>query len=608
MNAAEVKNLLSGRAEEVCAMLLPGGKRRGAEWMCGSLGGEAGESLKVHLVGSKAGVWADFAASQGGDIIDLWMGVKAQDFVAALRDIKQWLGIEDDLCREFSKPRNFERKFVRPSMDTVEPLQSGGPVFDYLTKTRKLDPEILHKYRVGQMRHSQFGDTIVFPAYEPTGRAVDMIKYLAVNRGEDGKKRSWSSAESKDHLIGWNVVTPNDRSVCITEGEIDAYTVAGWGTRALSIPRGVKAMDWIEHDYEALERFELIYISTDMDAEGCKCAEEIAARLGRSRCFRVKLPAPYKDANEAALAGFEGPDWLECVDTARTLDPQELRSIGEFTNEAWEALYPTNPKTRGTEPPIAMPWRCRHGEVSLWTGINGHGKSQLLLQFGLHDMWQDERLCIASLEMPAAKIAAQLVRMTLGRMPSDKERASSDTALAWLAERTWLIDRVGVIHWRELMPIMEYAAKRYGCTRYIIDSLVRVGIGEDDYEQQKEFVGALTTFAGKYGHVHLVAHPRKGQDEAQVPGKMDVRGSGTLADLVHNGFTVWRNKEKEAQMQQPVPSQQVRDRPDGIVALWKQRETGEEPLRQLWLHRDSGQFLSQSGEYPRTYLTNSLTP
>ncbi|UPY35429.1 hypothetical protein [Sediminicoccus sp. KRV36] len=57
---------------------LPGGRREGHEWTCGSLSGEAGASCKVNLT---TGRWCDFATGQkGGDAISL---------LAAIRDIRQ---------------------------------------------------------------------------------------------------------------------------------------------------------------------------------------------------------------------------------------------------------------------------------------------------------------------------------------------------------------------------------------------------------------------------------------------------------------------------------------------------------------------------------------
>ncbi len=63
MTAREVSALLAGQAEALCRHLLPGGRREGAEWRCGSVQGEPGKSLGVHLKGPKAGIWADFAGT-----------------------------------------------------------------------------------------------------------------------------------------------------------------------------------------------------------------------------------------------------------------------------------------------------------------------------------------------------------------------------------------------------------------------------------------------------------------------------------------------------------------------------------------------------------------
>jgi hypothetical protein len=70
--------------------------------------------------------------------------------------------------------------------------------------------------------------------------------------------------------------------------------------------------------------------------------------------------------------------------------------------------------------------------------------------------------------------------------------------------------------------------------------------GEDDYNGQKDFVNDLCSFAQDSGvHVHLVHHVRKGESEHKAPGKFDIRGAGSITDLVDNVFIVWRNKRAE---------------------------------------------------------------
>ncbi|MBI5136850.1 MAG: hypothetical protein HZA24_05875, partial [Nitrospirae bacterium] len=51
MDARIIRDRLAERAETVAAHLLPNGRRDGHEWRCGSVRGEAGNSLAVHLSG-----------------------------------------------------------------------------------------------------------------------------------------------------------------------------------------------------------------------------------------------------------------------------------------------------------------------------------------------------------------------------------------------------------------------------------------------------------------------------------------------------------------------------------------------------------------------------
>lgn len=612
MNAGEVKSMLLHRLEDVCAHLLPNGKRKGNDWLVGSPNGEAGGSMHVHLAGDRLGGWKDFGGGEDdkGDVFNLWERCRGVDFPTALKEAKDWLGVVEDSANGFHQPERVKKTYVRPTMDEIDLLVSGGAVFDYLATARQLDPAVLHRYKVGQMQDSRDGPTVVFPCYEPAGKVVDLFKFLALRRQPDGKKIIRATTGAKPRLFGWQAIKPGERQVVITEGEIDCLTVAGWGHAALSLPSGVNNQDWIEHDFESLERFERIYLCTDMDTPGHKCAAEIAQRLGRERCYRVLLP-DYKDVNEALCSGrFLGPDFDDCLENAKTLDPAELRNLGELMDEIWETFHPSNSRQIGTEPPFELDWRCRFGELSIWTGWSGAGKSHLLNQFLLHDAHQGENVCVASFEMPAGETGARLVQMMLGCAPAKDNRPSMAPAEAVLARRFWVVHHLGVMHWPKVIPILKYAARRYGCTRFAIDSLLRCGIAEDDYNTQKEFVNELVMFAAEYGHVHLVCHSRKATDEAKGPGKLDVRGAAAITDLCHNGFTVWRNKTKEQKVEEERSTSaraaelsKLYAMPDAQIAMWKNRKTGREPFRKLWLHHTSGQFSDRYNGKPFQYIT-----
>lgn len=80
--------------EHLCARWLPGGRRIGPEWVCGSLQGEPGASCKVRLIGPRRGRWADFATgARGGDAVSLAAAIHGMNQAEAARRLADMLGV-----------------------------------------------------------------------------------------------------------------------------------------------------------------------------------------------------------------------------------------------------------------------------------------------------------------------------------------------------------------------------------------------------------------------------------------------------------------------------------------------------------------------------------
>src|SRR5262249_7431979 len=62
---------LKADIERLVREILPRGRRDGAEYRVGSISGESGKSLAIHLGQDKPGIWRDFAAGIGGNVLDL---------------------------------------------------------------------------------------------------------------------------------------------------------------------------------------------------------------------------------------------------------------------------------------------------------------------------------------------------------------------------------------------------------------------------------------------------------------------------------------------------------------------------------------------------------
>ena len=70
--AAAIAAALGARAEDVCRLYLPHGRRQGRYWVAGDLDGARGRSLFVRLHGpGTPGKWTDAAEGSHGDLLDL---------------------------------------------------------------------------------------------------------------------------------------------------------------------------------------------------------------------------------------------------------------------------------------------------------------------------------------------------------------------------------------------------------------------------------------------------------------------------------------------------------------------------------------------------------
>ncbi|MFT4175027.1 MAG: AAA family ATPase [Luteolibacter sp.] len=88
-----IRDRLNTRSEDVCRLLLPGGKRKGKKWVCGDISGNPGSSLEVELEGPKVGVWNDFATGNGGNFLKLWQECRGVDFRQAAEQAAEFVNL-----------------------------------------------------------------------------------------------------------------------------------------------------------------------------------------------------------------------------------------------------------------------------------------------------------------------------------------------------------------------------------------------------------------------------------------------------------------------------------------------------------------------------------
>lgn len=579
----EVKRQLAISAQAVAEMLLPGGKRENQEWRAGSTSGDKGQSLGVHLSGPKAGVWADFATGEGGDLLDLWRIARGVSLAEAVTQAKAWLGITDQ--RPFREPKAAYTRPPKPKC--TEPRNR---VRDYLTQDRNIPEAILAKYRVGEQ-----GETIIFPFLLPSGELA-MAKARKCGKDENPKP---TAGNCEAILFGWHTVPGDAREIIITEGEIDALSWSAYGHNAMSVPYGGgkgEKQKWIENDFERMERFERIYISTDMDGPGDEAAEEIASRLGRHRCYRVILP--FKDANDCLVDGIPKEQMDQALVRAVNLDPEGLKGPMDYADRVKALFWPEPGKRTGYTTPygkLGDKLTFRPGELTLWTGATGSGKSQIISDCCPHWVLEGSRICIASFEMHPAQTLRRMVKQA-GDVDRPTE-AFLNNILEYLDNGLLLYERVGKSGVAPLLEIFDYARAKYGCDQFVIDSLMRLGIAADDYAGQEKAVFQIVDWTIQHNvHTHLVAHARKGEKGQGAPESEDVKGAMEIGANAFNILSVWRDRRHEEQLNAAPEGSELRrelmEKPGVLFNVAKQRNGDFEGKIGLWFDQGTYRYHS----------------
>ncbi len=195
------------------------------------------------------------------------------------------------------------------------------------------------------------------------------------------------------------------------------------------------------------------------------------------------------------------------------------------------------------------------GELSVWTGKRGSGKSTILGQVLLSALDQGHKVCAYSGEMGKAQFRQwiDLQAAGPGRVKYQRDKLSGKNFAtvdplthaqisAWMDQRFWLfdLDCASVHDEDNILAQFEYAYLRYGADVFLVDNIMTAQLKQerfgDYYRAQSAFVGRLVAFAKRHGvHVHMVAHPRK-EDAGRKATADDVGGSGDITNRADNVF------------------------------------------------------------------------
>jgi twinkle protein len=299
------------------------------------------------------------------------------------------------------------------------------------------------------------------------------------------------------------------------------------------------------------------------------------------------------------------------IDIEKYLKASDLSAHVKSANSWLDEIYQNYVDPEKTDDAV-MPWvkthsdvKFRLGEVTVYAGSNGGGKSLVTGQIALGLVKQNLKVCIASYEMKPVTTIVRMLRQFAGEninvpLTHDKEgyiRGVLGRFTNFIDENLYLYDQQGSTTPQKTIAMARYCAVELGIKHIFIDSLMKCVVAEDSLNEQKSFVDELCALARDHHvHIHLVHHIRKLQSEEIQPSKTDLKGSGSIADQVDNVFLVWRNKKKENARRNNEDYDEKQ--PDMFLMCQKQRNGEAEEFYGMYFEHNSQQFVDTLGGQP----------
>lgn len=489
----------------------------------------------------------------------------------SFNDLRAFFGDDKVVLDSQVKFSTQKKNYIRPDRSKIGVTKVTAPVLDWL-HSRKISDKTISKFKI---REGRLG-WVVFP-YFKDGELFNIKQRNIKNKQFINTKGKEPSLFNRDNI------KPNalgEWELTIVEGEMDCLAMDTYGIPAVSVPDGATSMNWIELEWEWLEKFTRINLALDMDMAGGKGKISLNQRLGEDRCYEVKLP--YKDVNECLMKGVSAEEINKCIDNAKPFPIEGIAGAEEYLDEILYGIdHPE--ESIGIETPFTNLTNIikgfRMGEVTVIAGSNHSGKSTYMGQVVNFLAYKGYKSCIASLEMKPAKTLEWMIKQN-----SWKGHLTKEIVKKYLKEdiagKLYMLEDLRTITPEYLLKAWSLAAKRYRPNFFILDPFSMITYGDkNEYKGQTKFMTDLVAFSHKWKcHVFVIAHVRKPDKDNYTSGKVDIAGSANITNFAHNVLMIKRLESDESEEIQKevkkIKGYEI-DQPSTRIAIKKCREVGK---------------------------------
>lgn len=468
------------------------------------------------------------------------MNVLARDFT--------WFNLRSG-ANTYKQPKKQYRTFKK-----MHPIESKPAAIKTL-EARGISADITRKYEI--TTQTEHENILAMPFRDENGD-VPFIKYRKADYNPKiDKNKEWCQAGGKPILFGMYQCNLSNKTLVLTEGQIDSLSVAEVGIEnAVSVPTGARGFTWIPHCWEWLQNFNTLVVFGDFENGKMTLLDEMKKRFpGVVKAVRQQDYKGCKDANEL-LQKYGKEAVKQAVNNAERVAIDRVKEIADI--EAVDLFSLPKISTGITGIDKVLSGGIYLGQTVILTGKRGDGKSTLGSQILANALDNGKSVFAYSGELPDYFFKRWLDFQIAGQqnvidrageagsvnyfIPDSKVHKISE----WYRGRAYLFDNQSTEdnELEYLLSTIEKAIQQYGIQLVLLDNLMTaldIGLDIDLYRAQSKFVDKLVKISKNYNvAVILVVHPRKnslGADDNDV-----VSGSSDITNKVDVVMTYKRDK------------------------------------------------------------------
>lgn len=409
-----------------------------------------------------------------------------------------------------------------------EHFESKDPAIRYM-KSRGISETTCKKYEITTKADDD--NVLVFP-FKDQDSEMRFIKYrnMTFKKGDPGSKE-WCEVNCMPILFGMAQCNTKNKTLIITEGQIDSLSVAEVGfDNAVSVPTGAKGTTWIPHCYDwMLKNFNEIVVFGDYENNMITLSDMIGNRFKRSMNVRVVRKEDYKgckDANE--LLNTKGKQAVaDAINNAQAILNSRVKDMADV--EYVDLSKKPKVKTLYSKLDDLLKGGMMMGQVVLVTGKRGNGKSTFASQLVCSALSQNYNSFMYSGELPDYWVKSWIDGQIYGNQNLTNSQIKE--CESWYRGRLFIYSNeiIDNDETDDLLEALTDTIIKKDIKFAVLDNLmtaIDAGTNEALYRKQSEFVGKLAKIAKAYEMVIvLVAHPRKSKaefDNDEVSGSADI--------------------------------------------------------------------------------------